>query len=157
MDEETLEHQRFYAHVVIRQHELWWHDFTFFCSEVTKHGIRPWVWSDHIWRHKDEYLREVPRTVLQSNWYYGTSFGEDETAVEAYRVLNDAGYDQIPTASNHSSPENFRLTVDYCNRHIDGEKLFGYMQTPWRPTTPEYAQHHEEAIDQVAAIIRATT
>ena len=155
MDEETAEHQRYYALAIMRQHELWWHDFHFFCDRVRDSGVRPWVWSDHIWRHRDEYLREVPKDVLQSNWYYATTFGADEKAVEAYSTLETAGYDQIPTASNHSSPDNFRLTVEHCDKVVSPEHLLGYLQTPWRPTTEEYAARHEQAIEQVAEMIRS--
>ncbi len=157
MDEETAEHQRFYSLAVMRQHELWWHDFTYLCDQVRKAGVRPWVWSDHIWRHREDYLREVPSDVLQSNWYYGTSFTGNEPAVEAYTVLDESGYEQIPTASNHSSPDNFRLTVEYCDRVVSSDRLLGYLQTPWRPTTNEYTLRHERAIDQVAEVIRTRT
>jgi len=36
MDEETADHQRYYDYVVIRQHDLWWHDFNFLVEEVEK-------------------------------------------------------------------------------------------------------------------------
>jgi len=59
------------------------------------------------------------------------------------------GFDQIPTASNHSNSENFALTVAYCLKHVSPQHLLGFMQTPWRPTLPLFRQHHLQAIEQV--------
>ena len=105
----------------------------------------------------------MPKSVLQSNWYYGTkfdrygSFKESEknlqTYIETYNELDKNGYDQIPTASNHYNSENFGLTVDFCTKHIAAERLLGFFQTPWRPTLPTYRQHHIQAIEQVGAVI----
>jgi hypothetical protein len=156
MDEETAEHQRYYAYAVLRQHELWWHDLNFLCDEVTKFGGRPWIWSDHIWRHKKSYIENVSPNILQSNWYYGSEFKEDDVMVKAYADLETAGYDQIPTASNHSNDVNFKRTVEHCRNVVDPDRLKGFMQTPWRPTIAQYAERHIRAIDQVGEMVRAT-
>ena len=79
MDEEDTKNQRDYQYMVVRQHDLWWHDFLFLCGEVEKKGVRPWIWSDYFWHFPDLFLERMPKSVLQSNWYYGTAFG-DETA-----------------------------------------------------------------------------
>ena len=44
MDEETAEIQRHNNLVVVRQHELWWHDMYFLFDEVERACARPWVW-----------------------------------------------------------------------------------------------------------------
>ncbi len=159
MDEETAEHQRNYEYVVIRQHDLWWRDFLFLVEQTEKAGCRPWIWSDYILDHRDEFLRRMPKSVVQSNWYYGTDFDPDKSdpkayvvkVTEAFQVLADAGYDQIPTGSNWSSPDNFGLLVEYCAERIPEERLLGFLQTPWKPTLPDCRTRHFEAIDQVAA------
>ena len=152
MDEETATHQKTYKYLVVRQFDLWWHDFLFLCEEVRKSGSRPWIWSDYLWHHPDWFFEKMPKDVLQSNWYYGTTFS-NEKMVQAYNQLDKYGYDQIPTASNHSNKVNFGMTVDYCTKHIKEQHLFGFLQTPWRPTIEEYRQHHMEAIEQVGAVI----
>jgi hypothetical protein len=152
MDEETAGHQKYYKYVTVRQFDLWWHDFLFLSGEVQKAGVRPWIWSDYLWRHPEVFFEKMPKEVLQSNWYYGTKFGDDKM-VKAYDELDAHGYDQIPAASNHSHKENFSLTVDYCKKHIQPSHLFGFLQTPWRPTIEEFRQHHLEAIDVVEAVI----
>lgn len=155
MDEETFGHQFHQQYVVIRQYDLWWHDLMFLVDNVEKSGSRAWIWSDFIWHHKDEFLARMPKSVLQSNWYYEESFNpENEDCrifVGAYDILNASGYDQIPAASNHSTPKSFGNTVKYCKEHIAPERLKGFFQTIWRPTTEEFRQRHIEAIEQIGA------
>ncbi len=154
MDEEDTKNQKYYKYMVVRQYDLWWHDFLFLCKEVQKKGVRPWIWSDYFWHFPDRFMEKMPKEVMQSNWYYGTKFDNDKM-VQAYNKLDKLGYDQIPTASNHSKDENFILTVDYCTKNIQEEHLFGFLQTPWRPTIEEYRQHHLDAIDLVGVAVAA--
>jgi len=156
MDEETAMHQRSYQYVVVRQFDLWWHDFMLLYDAVKKGGVRPWVWSDYLWHHPELFFERMPKDVLQSNWYYGRKFDDDEKMVQAYNQLEKYEYDQVPTGSNHSFSENFEMTVEYCREHIHSQRLLGYMQTPWRPTIEEFRQRHMEAIEQVGAVITAS-
>ncbi len=153
MDEETFGHQVHQSYVVIRQYDLWWHDLMFLVGEVEKKGARAWIWSDFIWNHKDEFLERMPKSVLQSNWYYEQSLTpEDEpckTYVNAYNILEENGYDQVPAGSNHSTPDNFGNTVRWAKDNIAPERLKGFFQTIWRPTTEEFHQRHIEAIEQI--------
>src|SRR5690606_14669579 len=116
---------------------LWWHDLFFMLDAVEKQGVRPWVWSDYIWEHPQQFLKQMPKSVLQSNWYYDAKFegfaeGDiNKTYVQAYDLLEEHGYDQVPTCSNWSTPVNTRGTVEYCNKVIAPERLKGYMTAPW--------------------------
>ncbi|HNS32806.1 MAG TPA: Tat pathway signal protein [bacterium] len=150
MDEETAGHQKKLAYAVIRQYELWWHDLYYLVNETEKSGVRAWVWSDYIWNHREEFLEKMPKSVVQSNWYYGKVFDESINYVKAYLDLESHGYDQIPTGSNHSCTENLALTAEYCRKHVSPSKLLGFLQTPWRPTIKHYRQHHLQAIEAVA-------
>jgi hypothetical protein len=154
MDEETASHQKKQKYAVIRQHELWWHDLYLYIDAVEGKGSRPWVWSDYAWHHPDLFFKNMPRSVLQSNWYYGTDFGPDSPRVKFYDELDKRGYDQVPTGSNHSNPENFGLTVEYCKGRIDPGRLYGFLTAPWRPTLAPCLGRHKEAIGQVAEAIR---
>lgn len=145
MDEETAANQRRADFVVVRQNDLWWADFYYMISEVEKGGARPWTWSDYVWHHPHEYYKKMPKSVIQSNWYYGQDFSSDRmsegarTAVKAYVELNQHGYDQIPTGSNHfHNPKSIGNTVTYCKEHIDASKLLGFLQTFWKPTIETY-------------------
>lgn len=148
MDEETAGHQRDFAYAVMRQHELWWHDLAFLLEQVERKGVRPWVWSDYAWTHP-EYFERMPRSVLQSNWYYGRTFGRDAEYVRTYHELEAHGYDQVPTASTWSDPDNFELTVAYCREAIAPERLAGFLQTAWHPTLPAHRDAHLAAIERV--------
>ena len=155
MDEETFDHQRHMEYVVIRQYDLWWHDFNFLVEQVEKLGARAWVWSDYIWNHKETFLERMPKSVLQSNWYYDQSMEPENPVckhyVDAYNILEESGYDQIPTGSNHSCPENFGNTVRWAKDNIAPERLKGFFQTIWRPTTEEFHLRHIEGIEQIGA------
>ena len=156
MDEEGLPCQREYEYVVIRQHNLWWRDLAFYCNECEKRGARPWVWADHLWHYPETYLEKMPRSVLQSNWHYDRPpLDPENRGVKAYRQLEAHGYDQIPTGSNWSSPENFGATVAYARETIASERLLGFLQTVWRPTMPAYRERHLAAIEQAGAARQA--
>jgi len=149
MDEETAFHQRNQEYVVVRQHDLWWRDFQFYVDEVEKGGARAWIWSDKIWNHHDEFVKRMPKSVLQSNWYYGKSFSQKLEYVKGYGALEEAGYEQVPCGSNHSCPENFKKTVSFCKKHVDPDRLLGYLMTVWKPTLSDFAQVHMNAVDLV--------
>ena len=65
-DEETASHQAKHLFAVCRQGELWWHDFLWFAKVTEKTGSRPWIWSDYVWHHKDEFLNTCGTTRTSS-------------------------------------------------------------------------------------------
>lgn len=154
-DEETYGHQQLQEYVVVRQYDLWWHDLMFLVDKVEKRGARAWIWSDFIWHHEAEFLARMPKSILQSNWYYEESLEPDsepcQTYVNGYNILEANGYDQAPAGSNHSTPRNFGNTVRWAKDHIAPERLKGFFQTIWRPTTEGFRQRHIEAIEQIGA------
>ena len=159
MDEETHSHQRDYLISTVRQFDLWWHDIYMLFDAVKQGGSRPWVWSDYYWHHPELFLKNMPKDVLQSNWYYGTKFDKEsekgKIRVDAYRVFEKQGFDQIPTGSNHSNPENFGLTAEFGRKNIDPSRLLGFLQTPWRKTKEQFRDHHMAAIEQIGAARKA--
>ena len=106
------------------------------------------------WNHPEEFFKKMPTSVLQSNWYYGTSFGNDIDRVKYYIEFSRRGYDQVPTGSSHSNPDNFGLTVEYCKKVINPDRLLGFMQTAWRPTLPACTNRHLETVDQVSEAMK---
>jgi len=155
MDEETAQHQRRQNYAVIRQNDLWWGDLYFYIGECEKKGVRAWVWSDYAWHHPDLFFKKMPKSVLQSNWYYGSEFDKNKLEertwlrIKLYNDLEAAGYDQIPTGSNHSNDQSMEGTVEYCKEVIDPSRLLGFMTAPWRPTLASCLERHKKAIDQV--------
>ena len=150
MDEETSEHQKHYLYAVVRQHELWWNDLLFYVNAVGKAGSRAWVWSDVMWNHRDDFLAKMPKSVLQSNWYYEPEFSEEIRYVKAYHDLAEHGYDQIPTGSNFGNPVNFENMISYFKQNIHSERILGFLQTPWKPKLAACTEHHMQAIEQAA-------
>lgn len=154
MDEETAVHQRHFDYAVIRKNELWWSDFYFLIGEVMRGGARPWVWSDYYWHHPEVFLKKMPKSVLQSNWYYQGEFDlnklkdSPKTTVQAYIDLERHGYDQVPTSSNDQGIlTGIGNTVKFCSEHIDDSRLKGFLQTFWKPTIEEYRGLIMEGID----------
>jgi len=155
-DEENHWNQESYAYAVIRQHELWWNDFLFFVRQVEKRGMRPWIWADYVWHHAGEYFKRMPRSVLQSNWWYGLDFDpKRQSTVQTYLDLEEHKYDQVPTASNWAEANNFKRTVAFCARRISPTRLKGFLQTPWFPTVKAFRQRHIQAIDLVAQVLQS--
>ena len=107
-----------------------------------KHGARPWIWPDYmLWNEPEQFFGKMPKTVIQSNWYYGEEFDKNRKHVKAYLELEENKFDQIPTASFHNN--NFKSignTVEFCSKHIDDSRLLGFLQTFWKPTIEEYRE-----------------
>lgn len=175
MDEETFPNlnRSDIAYMVVRQKDLWWHDLRCLVDEVRKAGAWAWVWSDVIW-HCDpqEFGRNMPRDVIQSNWYYAAKFPgpgvdgsltasappvsgsagsfwarEASNALKAFEWLASLGYDQVPTGSTYDCRDNYPALGEYCLRTIPSERLLGFMMTDWRPMTEVWRQAHFDAID----------
>ena len=153
-DEETFGHQDRYQYVVVRQGDLWWHDLLWMVEQIEKAGMRSWIWSDYIWKHTDEFLKRMPKSVLQSNWYYGKTFdSEKRNTVKAYLDLERGGFDQMPTGSNYSCVENFAGTVDFCRKNISPDRLKGFIMAPWRHTIEHWRGDLVSAIDIARPVI----
>lgn len=156
MDEEDAGHQQQYNYVVVRQGEQWWYDFNKLVAASEAAGCRPWVWSDYAWRHEELFFKNMSKEIVQSNWYY-EDFRQEEphlTYTTLYDKLEAAGYDQIPTGSTWSIPDNLQRTVEYCGQRIAPERLLGYMQTPWYPTLRACSKAHDSAIADLANAVK---
>jgi len=152
MDEENAEDQRYLDYVVIRQNDLWWHDLYFLIDQVEKAGSRSWIWSDYLWHQRDAFLKKMPKSVMQSNWYYEEEFDEAKTPVKAYLDLEKYGYDQIPTGGYYKTDKNvlnFNNTVQFCKKNIASPRLHGFLQTLWAPTIEENRTNILKAIELV--------
>ena len=172
-DEESAADQKSYLFVCVRQGEMWWHDFMFFVKEVEKRGARAWIWSDYFWDHEEEFIKRMPRSVLQSNWYYGRRWeGEpperpyETKRLAAFEKLDKAGFDQVPTGTNWVPPyfkkgenndANFSCLVKHCRKHVDPKRLKGFVNASWSSILNESRRKRVfDAIDQIAVEIAAS-
>ncbi len=158
-DEEAGNYQKRHLLAICRQGDLWWHDFLWFAKVTEEAGCRPWIWSDYVWKHRDEFLRRMPKSVVQSNWYYGRHFdpkklGSSAYYVESYEWLDKAGFDQMPTGSNWSCDENFPGTVAFCDAKCDASRIKGYLMAPWTRTLASHEKKSMEAIEIMGRTIR---
>ncbi len=158
-DEESYKHQKDFRFCAMRQGELWWHDFLFIAREVERRGTRPWIWSDYVWQHREEFFRRMPKSVMQSNWHYDGEFDFSKISksraarIRIYEDFDRAGFDQIPTGSNWACDTNFASTVNYCRSVCSPEHLKGFLMTTWLFTLPQWEKKNLEAIDQVGEVI----
>ena len=146
-DEEYELLQRRYEMTTVRSQALWWHDFKLICSECERWGARPWVWSDAYWHNKETFVKNMSKSVLQSNWFYSNfnDYTEEELqkmaiefrAIQAYEDLDALGYDQIPCCSAVYIQNNIHQTLAFGKEKISEEHLCGYMTAPWYLTTDE--------------------
>lgn len=156
MDEETAKHQINKQYAVLRQHDLWWNDLYFYINEIESKGVRSWVWSDFGWYNPEVFFEKMPKSVLQSNWYYGSRFDlsemEDSSKIYLgfYDKLNEYGYNQIPTGSNFTNDSNIGGLVKYCKENINNENLLGFMMTSWLPTLTSCSEKLLNAVNLMA-------
>ena len=144
-DEETfpIQNANKFEYKRLRSGDLWWHDLLWFIDEVQKYGMRPWIWSDSVQFQPEAFMERMPRTVLQSNWYYGTDFNMEKAServqrkLKAYLALEQGRYDQMPCGSTFLSRENFAMTIAYCRDIIKGDRLKGFFMAPWHGWTRE--------------------
>ena len=147
MDEEDIGHQPAQPVAIVRQGEHWWHDAFFLFKECEKHGARPWVWSDYYWHHPELFIKNMPKSVLQSNWCYRSIVNPPEerqkVRIQTYLDFDRMGYDQVPTSSTWAMPHgtNEFETLGWCRDHLNPELLKGFITVPWNWTIPnrEYA------------------
>ena len=145
MDEEKAETQRALSFSCIRQLDLWWHDAYFLFDVCEKVGARPWVWADFCWHEPQTYLAKMPKSVLQSNWYYGTLYKNPDGTYkkidyQTYVTLEEAGFDQVPTSSTVCHWHNSLETMEMSKEHIAPERLVGHLTAAWQFTRP-YARY----------------
>ena len=146
----------FYA--LCRQGELWWHDLFYTVAQVEKNGSQAVMWSDAIWTGREEYLRRMSKSVLQTNWYYRSDFsadklvwnyefektggsgdiwGETVNGAAAFMALEKAGFDQMPCTSNYAEDAAADALVSYCQEHINPSRLKGFYTASWAMTVPD--------------------
>lgn len=157
MDEEGYLMQSTYKHVVVRKNEAWWHDFLFLVKECEHHRAKAWLWPDYmLWHHPDQFFSRMPKTVMQSNWYYDEEFNPEWDMVRQYIDLEKHGYDQILTGSYHNeNPKSIGNTVAFAEQYIGKQHLKGFLQTWWKPTVEENRERILRAVSLIGEARKA--
>jgi len=141
---------------VVRQGDLWWHDFLYCVAEVERRGKRAICWSDYMWTNRKTFLGRMPKSVLQSNWYYRRDFGEKKQmwneafekkggwgecvqGVVTFLELEKAGFDQLPTTSNFFEDSAADPFVAFLKERVSPQRLKGFVTAPWELSRNENA------------------
>ena len=141
LDEETAEHQKTRGMSIVRNEPVFWeHAYALF-DECEKNGARPWVFSDYYWHHPEVFEKKMPKSVIQSNWYYG-AYDTRPDFPSRYRMvtfhrLDELGYDQIPVTSAFSNAQSPIQCMGYCKGAISPEHLLGFNAIPWHNTAAD--------------------
>ncbi len=121
---------------VMRSPALMLNDFNIMFDAVRANGARPWIWADLYWNHPDFFLENIAKDIVLSNWFYVHFRNYPESdyhchAMRAYKVFDQAGYDQIPTCSTYANASNPAETILYIPTVTTEKQLLGYCNAPW--------------------------
>ena len=160
LDEEQYENQSKYDYAVVRQNELWWHDLYYYVECVERNGARAMMWSDYARNRPEEFVAKCPKSVVQCVWYYFNKYGDGieekyRVRVMPLKVLDEAGFDQLPTASVEYDFDSLEKLAEYCAENLSPEHLLGFMQTTWAPCLPDWQYMLDKGCDATADAIRA--
>lgn len=87
MDEEDAKHVAGHQWAMYRQGDLYWHDIRFLVDCVKDTGATPWMWSDPLFDHPEEYKKHFnPEEVILSPWYYNAFRKEHWTPISSRDV-----------------------------------------------------------------------
>ena len=143
MDEEVDRYISKKRMTILRPGRIWWHDVNFMFGVCDAVGARPWVWADKCWYEPEEFTAQMSKQALISNfWYNSMSKNPDGSykkyQTETYRILERAGFDQVPTCSTFEGYwKSAELTLQMGKTEIAPERLKGYMTAPWWPAHDE--------------------
>lgn len=156
MDEETANNQRNFQHITVRTGELWWHDLYYLVDLVEKGNAQAWVWSDYCWAKSEEYVKNMPKSVIQNTWYYHNVFDDRAgdfwgPGLRTFEILDKNGFAQVPAGSNFFEKDNMELLTKYCAENLDTTRIPGYMQTVWEQIAEGWMDLQYEAVDKLKA------
>jgi len=123
--------------IIVRPHRVWWHDVNFLFNVCDSIGARPWVWADPCWDNKDEYVKNMSKSAVQSNWYYGTVRKNPDGTyqrkeIQTFCTLEEAGFDQVPAFSTcggtYYNPQHI---MQAGKDVIAPDRLLGFLSCPW--------------------------
>ena len=84
----------------------------------------------------------MTKSIVQCNWFYQTFTEYPEThpkrydfRIKSYELLNERGFDQVPTSSSYQCQCNSYQTVAFCKDKLDPALLKGFMTAAWSRTT----------------------
>ncbi len=145
----VLQMQKKYGISICRANKLFWEDVNYMAKCCLDKGVRPWMWGCCAWVLPEESVKNIPKDMLVSNWYYNrwanppimTDY--NRAAMEAYYVYARNGFDQVPTGSTITNSMNLDETFAHLK---DQPNIKGFMTAPWfRTREIDVLKHKAEA------------
>lgn len=143
LEEEDAASQRNQAVIVVRSPKKKTADAKKLFAVCEEYGVRPWIWVNpetiKAFGGEEAFRREIPKTVLLSNYYYSFIPNHYEAvpdAVKLYEKIGEWGYEQVPTSSTWEAYLNSKDTMRFCKNHVKPDSLRGFMTAPWFFTEP---------------------
>ena len=153
MDEETYTHLvitkgNYWSHKEViswRTRELFYHDANYLGEVITRLGARPMMCSDVSWWHNQKWMEpeakpyemfdRISKNMIMENWVY-TDFSKvgtdnEHARIKDFKLLEERGYDQIPTCSACYDIRNIRGFLEYMRNNLDPKKLLGIQVDEW--------------------------
>jgi len=151
LEEECAEDQASNRVSIVRSPEKMQEDAADLFETCRKNGARPWIWMDpalvRTFGGEEHFCDNVPKDVLMSNWYYGfvsKDYKDSEAMyghshrIRVYNLLDEWGYEQIPTGSTYLDRINNEQLMYYCKDTFKHpENIRGFMTASWLMTTPD--------------------
>ena len=160
-DEETAGHQSRFQQIIVRQGEVWWCDFLSVVEAVERCGARAWCFSDVTWRHMDEFLKFMPKSVVQCPWHYCENAEHPEYMASVEKML-EAGYDMIPDVSTFtakaqndiSTGEGERWLERFSRNDYPKKQLLGFLLCSWARPVPYHRTKGLKSIAYMGDLMR---
>lgn len=144
LDEENKDLPLLTGVMTVRHDDLFWHDTYMLFDECEKNGVRPWTWADRYHNDPEQYAKHMPKSVLQSNWFYGylrdvpKSDIKKYNWIHTYEQLDALNYEQVPCCSAVEHPYNIHQTVAHGKDALTPALLKGFMVAPWVHTEKKH-------------------
>ena len=151
-DEETAGHQSRFQYIAVRQGEVWWRDFLSVVEAVEKGGSRAWCFSDITWKHMDEFLKRMPKSVVQCPWSYTKA---RPVHIQSVEDMLNAGYDMIPDVNTYSRDSQDSITTvegdaifeRFAKGDYPQKQLLGFLLCSWARPVP---YHRTKGLKSIA-------
>lgn len=155
MDEENPTCQRALQFSCTRRNNVLWRDIFHLFHVCESLGSTPWIWSDYYWTHPEEFLHNMPKSVLQCPWNYSLmadlpsldyphltieknvdpavlEVGYNESICDkAILELDKAGYQYTLCCSNYTTRGSSDRSMEVGKTLCNPELLVGYFTAPW--------------------------
>ena len=118
-------------------------DANFLFDVCRAKGVRPWIWAVKAdvdaFGGDEAFCRGIGKDVLLSGWYYGHINNcpdptEGCSMAAYYKKFAEWGYEQVPTSSTWSIPENSEETMELVKKFCSPALVKGFMTAPWKFT-----------------------